>query len=273
MRNLVTPLLACLLLGLGHVQSASAGWSVARQGQFEVWCCCELAGSPGTPQQVARQCEQLRAEIAQTWWGDEAPRWDRPCVVVIHATAKAYEAAVGTGARGTLGSTTVALAEGRVVSRRIDLRGDQADWRQNSLPHELTHAVIADAFADTELPAWADEGIATLADSAAKRAGHVGDLNRALDLGQGRSLVELLSGKIPASTSARQLFYGQSLSLVQLLVERSSAREFLAFVRQAGRTGYDAALRDCYGIHGVAELEQAWLAHIDRQAQLLASAR
>ena len=59
-------------------------------------------------------------------------------------------------------------------------------------------------------------------------------------------------------------FYGESLSLVRFLVECKSPRKFVDFVDKSLDRGYDAALRDVYGIGGVEELRQLWSRHVDQ---------
>ena len=120
------------------------------------------------------------------------------------------------------------------------------------------HVVMAEECAACELPVWADEGMALMADPAAKRELHLRDLRSAYRSNTICPLAQFLSS---ASYPCRQniaVFYGQSLSIVQFLVDRKSAPQFLRFLRLAGQAGYDSALRSCYGIDGVADLERQW---------------
>jgi hypothetical protein len=130
---------------------------------------------------------------------------------------------------------------------------------QDALTHELTYAVLAEVVARHNLPRRADEGMATLADSAEKRMGHARDLADALREGKRFRLSEFVAmSDYPPSGGLRE-FYGQGLSLVAFLVERESPRKFLKFVESAPATGYGAAIRDHYGLNGIDELERAWL--------------
>jgi hypothetical protein len=54
------------------------------------------------------------------------------------------------------------------------------------------------------------------------------------------------------------LFYGQSVSLVKLLVDEKDPRQFVEFIDRAGAKGYDTALRECYGLHDVRQLDRLW---------------
>jgi hypothetical protein len=46
---------------------------------------------------------------------------------------------------------------------------------------------------------------------------------------------------------------------VRFLVARGRPAEFVKFVKQAQQHGYDAALRDVYGMDNLAVLEGEWL--------------
>jgi hypothetical protein len=56
----------------------------------------------------------------------------------------------------------------------------------------------------------------------------------------------------------RAVFYAQSASLVSYLAARGQPSRFVEFARRAVSEGYDAALRDIYGIHDVGQLERFW---------------
>jgi hypothetical protein len=61
-------------------------------------------------------------------------------------------------------------------------------------------------------------------------------------------------------TSPQQVpaFYGQSLVLVQFLVERDDPSKFIPFLESAKEHGYDYALREVYDIEGIVQLEILW---------------
>ena len=63
-----------------------------------------------------------------------------------------------------------------------------------------------------------------------------------------------------------RLFYAQSVSLTQFLVEQGPPERFIQFVRDTQRVGTDAALRDVYQIEGLAALQDRWLDFARKQA-------
>lgn len=165
---------------------------------------------------------------------------------------------LGPGSERTSGCSTIRTEQGQVIERRIDLRSDAENWASESLPHELTHVVLADQFAKSRIPAWADEGIAMLAESPDKLEKRLNELRGIVATGKTvalRDLVQFAGGPTPA---ARAAFYGQSVTLTGLLVERGTPAQFLQFVKAGSQSGYDKALRDIYGIESWQTLEGEW---------------
>lgn len=132
---------------------------------------------------------------------------------------------------------------------------------QNNAPalaHELTHILLGGHFGYQQIPRWADEGVALLFDTDEKQQRHHRDLSYAFRTNTTLRLVELLALEKISSNEQMSVFYGQSLSLVHFLIERESPAQFVSFLERSGEAGYDLALRESYGIEGVAQLEQLW---------------
>jgi hypothetical protein len=231
------------------------GWWICKTTHFEVW------GTVSRDETVAAAatCEQLRAELCAVWYdGAAPPRWPSRCVVALHADPAAYAAAVSQPGTRTVGCTTLQVDHGRITFRRIDLRCDRPNWHHSTLPHELTHAVLADRLGGRPLPLWADEGLAVLSEPDATRRQRDGALIAAISRGAVPSVRQLVRLQSQPSATYRDGFYGQSAMLVSLLIERDSPAAFLAFLERGETVGVEAALRECYGIDGVAGLEQLW---------------
>jgi hypothetical protein len=230
-------------------------WRLQDTANFCV--CCPSNMDPAT---IGRTCESLRAELSKKWLGDDParPTWKARWYVVVHPSLSSYVREVGEAGRGTLGSSLIKTDHGRVVSRRIDLRGDVAEPLRAALPHEMTHVVLADAFPSDELPRWADEGMAMQADPPEKLAGHARDLEAAVASGTAFRVPELLVKDAYPMGERRAVFYAQSASLVTYLAARQQPSQFVEFAHRAASEGYDAALRDTYGIHDVGQLERFW---------------
>jgi hypothetical protein len=230
-------------------------WLLRNTDNFCV--CCPSGMDPAA---FGQSCESLRQELTKKWLGDAASEqsWSSRCYVVVHPTLASYLREVGQGGNRTLGSSLIKTDAGRVTSRRIDLRGDVADPLRAALPHEMTHVILADAFAGEHLPRWADEGMAMQADPRDKLRLHSRDLNAAVVEQSLFRVPELFAEADYPAGDRRAVFYAESVSLVSCLASRRAPAEFVSFIHRAGKQGYDAALRDIYGIHDVGELEHLW---------------
>ncbi len=242
-----------------EAQASSSGDSPWRLASTDNFCVCCPPGMD--PLAIGRRCESLRADLTRKLVGDScAPtRWTAKCYLVLHPSTDSYLREVGAAGGRTLGSSLTRAEKGRIVSRRIDLRGDVADPLAAALPHELTHVILADEFAAESLPRWADEGLAMQADPLDKLAGHSHDFDRALAEHRALRLAELLANDNYPTGEQRSAFYGESVSLVSFLMGQKKPAEFIHFIHRANEAGYDAALREVYKIRDVGQLERTWL--------------
>lgn len=231
------------------------GWLIHETDNFRI---CSLARQP-VGADVAAKAEALRAELAARWLGDQpAPAWRPKCDVILHHSASNYLQAVPGGGR-TSGATLIEIDGERIAKRQIDLRADLSDWLRGALAHETMHVILADLFPDAQVPRWADEGIAMLADTPGKQRRHAQDLEAARLERSSLRLVELLSLDDYPPAYQQGTFYGQSASVVAFLVERETPQHF---VRAAMEQGYETALAEMYQIDGIGDLERRWLRHL-----------
>jgi hypothetical protein len=208
---------------------------------------------------LARRCEKVRDELRMKWLPETASdSWMPKTELVVHPTATDYARALGQPGGGSSGTTAVTVEGDRVVRRRVDLRADAAEWSSSSLPHELTHLVLADHFAGRQLPRWADEGIAVLSESGSKQDERRRSAANTSSLGKLLPLSDLLTLRDYPAPEKRSAFYCQSASLVEFMVARAGAERFLQFIEKAMEVDYDAALKDVYQIDGVRGLQSEW---------------
>lgn len=246
--------------GVDHRTYTVGGWNVVETTNFRFCSHGPLALSAKT----LRAAEGLREQLLVRWSGkpSEQNAWRPKCDIILHGTAAAYLRSV-PGGEQTLGSSLIDVEGETVVGRRIDIRADQRGWFDAALGHELTHVVLADLFPGSRVPAWADEGMAVLADPSGKQDGHLRDLRTAQLQRTSFRLVELFALDGYPQTDRHAAFYGQSASLVQYLVERGTPEQFVRFIRSGAASGYEQALRDTYRINGVADLEHRWRQHVN----------
>jgi hypothetical protein len=127
----------------------------------------------------------------------------------------------------------------------------------NTLPHEMTHVILAHSFGQP-LPRWADEGAAIMAEGDKERKRHEAYIRRTLS--RAIPLRKLLSmSDYPPEVLA---LFAEGYSLTRFLVESVDRQKFLAFVAQGMREGWDKAVKAHYPYENVEDLEKTWLAQL-----------
>jgi hypothetical protein len=233
------------------------------------------AASPVVARAVAAEAEFQRAEIARRWLGPELPDWPAPCEIrVIVADVSSGGATVleyGTDRDGKPSLTTI----------RMELRGSFLAVLGDLTPHEVTHTVLA-TFFKKPLPRWADEGIASLVESASEQASQDARCRELLNAGRGirlRSLFRMTD--FPQDVAA---LFAQGNSVCRFLLGRKPGRVvavfpegnstllrgpfgfeptgeagLVAFLRVGLADGWDKAAKEVYEFESVDDLERAWL--------------
>jgi hypothetical protein len=210
-------------------------------------------------ERIAREAESARTAQVKRWMagGPPATAWSPKCEVHVYATAAAFSRETGQRPESP-GFSTISMGDGRVVARRINLRADHANVVDAVLPHEVTHVVLADLFPTEQIPRWADEGMAVLAEPAKEQALRAADLEQPLASGRVFPVDKLVSMDYPQDESW-SLYYAQSVSLTRFLVESGSPDRFVKFVRLAQQSGAEPAVRSVYGIRDFGELHERWV--------------
>ena len=201
----------------------SGAWVVRETACFRVYT---LAGAHGVTH-LPGTCESLRKHLQTTWLGVDQPAWNPKCDIVLHPTVESYRRLLGPGSEQSSGCASLKIDSERVVHRRIDVRADAADWLTAALPHELTHVVVADRFTSRQIPRWADEGMAILAEPHAKQLVRQREMEACIARGLGFSPSELARISDYPNAERRNAFYGQSAALVAHLAKQESPARFL----------------------------------------------
>jgi peptidase MA superfamily protein len=235
--------------------AATASWQILETANFRILS----YGQQPVAAQVGRACERLRDELVARWHtANSVPAWTPKCDVVLHPNDASYLREIGAGGVTTVASSLVDYKNGTISVRRVDVRSHNSEWQSAALPHELTHVILADCFAGHVVPRWIDEGAALLADPTEKKLRHKAEMEQAIAARSAFRVVELLTLEDYPANNRWGAFYGQSLSLVEYLTQQRSTDEFIRFVQLSFDKGYDASLREVYGLGGVAELERHW---------------
>jgi len=247
--------------------STGVAWQVHETANFRIFHCdARLAAAAGDA------AESVRAEQAKRWGSPALQRpWTPRCEIHLYPTGRTFAQATGQP-ENSPGFSTMFTNGNRVTARRTSLRADHPQLLTAVLPHEVTHVVLADLFTVQQIPRWADEGIAVLAEPNAEQNLRAAELQGPLETGQVFDISKLMSMDYPEAKDW-SLYYAQSVSLTRFLVEQGTPEKFLQFVRDLPRTGTEAALRDGYRINGLAELQDRWQEYARQQLTTLKEAR
>jgi hypothetical protein len=211
-------------------------------------------------EQVARGAEDARGGGFKRW-GDpnKGLGWTPRCEVVIFPTAADLCRETDQPADSP-GFSTMGMNDGKIVFRRVHVRADHPNMIKAILPHEVTHVVLADLFPTQQIPRWADEGMAVLMEPAAEQHVRAADLEAPLAAGRLFRMGDLMTMDYP-SPQDLPLYYAQSVSLTRFLVDQGTPTQFVAFVREAQRAGFEPALKSVYKLKGYDELQGRWVAY------------
>jgi hypothetical protein len=236
-----------------HQDRGSDGWARAESTNFRL-----MHNHPREfAEQVIRAAELARANAMDKWSDAPVSEWKPTCEMYLYATAAEYAKATGKPADSP-GHATYKAQNGAIVGRRLDLRADDPELINCVLPHETTHLVLGDLFADSALPRWADEGMAVLAEPRARLDRFTRTLFSNRRQNRLVPLERLFAKNDYPDPALITVFYVESVSVVEFLVGEKGPREFVHFVRDVGKIGLDAALQKHYACQNVTRLEERW---------------
>jgi tetratricopeptide (TPR) repeat protein len=138
-------------------------WKRRQTAHFDVYARNDLIA-----EHVAEAAEFHFAGICG-WLGVSAsPTWQPRCELRVHASGLELQQAAGTRGKTRALSRTRRQGE-RVLLRRMDLLQGDPLLLSSTLPNELTHLLLTDAYRDAKLPLAIVEGLALQAEPPARR--------------------------------------------------------------------------------------------------------
>jgi hypothetical protein len=245
--------------GNGAAAPAAIAWQVHETPNFRIYHC-----DPSLAQRAAEVAESVRAAQAKRWASPVArASWSPRCDLYLYPNSRDYARETGQP-ENSPGISTIANNGIRVLSRRMNLRADYPQMLTTILPHEVTHIVLADLFVARQIPRWADEGLAVLAEPLREQHLRAAELQGPLQSGALFDLAQLMTMDYPEAKDW-SLYYAQSVSLTRYLVEQGPPEKFVQFVRESQRIGPEPALRSVYQIEGLPQLHERWLEYARSQ--------
>jgi hypothetical protein len=188
-----------------------------------------------------------------------AAAWSPRCDIYLYSSATLFAQMTGQP-EDSPGFSTMGLSGNRIIARRVNLRADHPNLVTAVLPHEVTHVVLADLFPTQQIPRWADEGMAVLAEPPSEQQLRASDLSAPLASGRVFRMQDLMTTDYPDG-KYWGLYYAQSVSLTRFLVEQGTPAQFIKFLQASQRSNVETQLKQVYQIDGYADLQRRWAAH------------
>jgi hypothetical protein len=206
------------------------------------------AASEAVARRVADAAEYQRRKLAVLWYGHELDDWASRCTVEVDADPN----------KGAGGSTSFKFSGGEVYGWRMRVQGSVERILDSVIPHEVNHTILACYFR-RKVPRWADEGAATIFEHDSERQRQIDEIQQLMHDGRRIPLRVLMSmTQYPSDMSQVMAMYAQSYSVTDYLIQKAGRQTFLAFLNDAHRQGWDAALKTHYEQKSVEHLEQEW---------------
>ena len=217
------------------------------------------APSPAIARQVGEQAEVFRRDQAIEWLGKTMPNWSQPCPISVQIGAH-----LGAG-----GATSFMFNQGEVYGWKMEIQGPLDRVLDSVLPHEVTHTVFASHFR-RPLPRWADEGACTTVEHASERGKQQQLLVRFLQSGRGIPFSQMFAMR----EYPRDILplYAQGHSLASFLIHQGGKRKYIAYLEAAlAADEWIATTQKFYGFNDLGQLQQAWLAWVQRGSPAIAA--
>ncbi len=248
-------ILFALICNAAFSQDTSDEWLQKKSRHFVVYYKKEVI--PGYIKDVISKAEYYYKEILDIlgfrrfdFW-----TWDNRCKIFLYLSQDEYyndtEQPVWSGGGVVIGE--------REISTYI--YGE--DFLDSVLPHEMGHLVFREFIGEKRrLPLWLDEGVACLNEIKYKKE----RLKIAKSLVKSEMYMpfEVFNGiNDPQTIILSRIFYSQSASMVNFLVQEFGSDSFFEFSRRI-RDGQSwlEALEGVYKYKGIEELGQAWIESI-----------
>jgi hypothetical protein len=226
-------------------------WSVAETANFRIF----FRGDVKPIDKMAQVLEESRQSAYEKWFGKAEDTWSPKCYLYLDDAGKEFKKAP-KNARGY----TSSYQKGWNYHRYITVHADDPDLVDTVLPHEVTHAVLIGHFVD-QIPTWADEGMAGLA----QRKADLVDFHKLLEKHERKGKLFSLQTLVELDgypDDDVDLFYAQSAAVVEFLTSTKEPKVFVAFVRDGKKDGWLPALKKHYGYANFDEFEKRWKEHV-----------
>jgi hypothetical protein len=232
---------AACLLGLFVCLASAAGFAAgtARSENFTV-----IAPTAELAEAVSAQAEVFRKQAALDWLGKELPDGVSRTVISVSVSADRDD------------GLTWPRDRPEQKFHQVWLTTSKQHAIGTTLQHEVLHTVLATFAAPDFLVPWANEGIASQVDDAARKQSRAQIAARWASTGRWPQLQALLTTARITHDDAET--YAAAASFTQFLASHGGKSLVLDFAKSGRHGDWDQAARDCYRARDVADLQARW---------------
>jgi len=156
------------------------------------------------------------------------------------------------------------LAEAKTIHSYTYAEG----FFETILPHEMGHIIFREfvGFGNRSIPTWLDEGVAFYQETSRRETASK-IVEEAMKNGSFINLQRLatLNPQFMPDRGLVDLFYAESLSIVDYLIKKFGSDAFVTFCQALrDKKDFASALSSSYNFSNVRELDEAWLKYIER---------
>jgi hypothetical protein len=179
--------------------------------------------------------------------------WDNRCKIYLYPDQDEYLKYTGT--------FSWSRAHVNVHTREISTYIGQDFFFEVILPHEMGHIIFREMVGfDKRLPLWLDEGVACMQES--KSYDRIRIARNLVSLGLHLPLKDLTT-IVDYNVTIPVIFYNQSASVIDFLLENFGTRNFVNFCRRLrDEDNWEDALKKVYRFKNLEELEKQWMDYL-----------
>ena len=196
---------------------------------------------------VLLQAEELRTELARSWFGEPLPAGEGRTLIHVRLTPAADR-----------GRSSVIDHRRGSRSNVLWIEADSIDGEEfsSTLAHELMHCLLAARYPNG-FPLWAHEGIAGQYDRGLRKSLHAEMLRAFARTDQWPSVREIFQQD--RFDPNDRTSYAAAVSLAAYLIDLGDREQFVHFAVSGQRDGnWNRAVQTSYGLRDVADLQALW---------------
>ena len=252
-KAIITSVILFFLYGDCFAQISTTLWDIKKVDHFIIY---SRGASSEYVDKVARNAERDYIDIAHDlgFSGvNEFWTWDKRIKIYLFDTKLAYQKVMGAP-DWSAGSVSF-------NKREIYAFMDMDNFFDTVLPHELGHIIFREFVGfNKKLPLWLDEGVASYMERTRRHERII--LSKMLMRHAEFMTIDILSKMIRGKILMPEIFYAESLSVVDYLLQTFGKDKFVEFCRRIrdlkpGQT-WELALRETYKFKGLSDLNSGW---------------